>query len=326
MYICRVNMKKTLLMLAALSAALTLSAQQIRTNYRSEAITHISTDFEKAEGLETRVELVGFPDGSEMYLLYIDIRQKTAFTAPRDSKMSATLKGGKVVRADQIGKDSPTKKKLQDGKYLNRLKYAVEVADMEAMARGVTSLELATGWNPDDYLRYNFSSDTFASLLKRHLEAIAAARESTIDLTAEPGGYINQTGSIMTAAQPLVADGVTFPYNVSLNHLYYKETVAEDFDLSLQIGTEDSHPIRRNSPVTFTLEDGSAITLPQTLDEDNYVCLYPTMEQMRTLAFGNIVRIRFETEKGALEDTFEDNALSKTFNQQYQLLLSLSAR
>lgn len=319
-------MKKFPIFLAAFLLCTGLSAQEIRTNYRSAGMTHISTEFESVEDFQVRVELVGFPDGATAYLLYIDLRQKTSFTAPRDSKMSATLRSGKVVRCDQIGKDSPTKNRLEDGKYLNRLKYLVETQDMESMARGVTSLELATGWNPDDYLRYNFSSDAFSSLLRRHMEAIAGAADSTIDLTAEAGGYINQKESIMTAAEPLVADGAQYVYNIALSHLYYKNTAEEDIDFALQLGSETSWHIARDAAVTFTLEDGSEIRLLQTRDDDNFVYLYPSLQEIRTLAYGNIVKLRLETEKGALEDTFPDNSLSKTLNQQYQLLMSMSAR
>ena len=319
-------MKKFPIFLAAFLLCTGLSAQEIRTNYRSEGMTHISTEFEKVEDFEARVELVGFPDGSTAYLLYADFRQKTPFTAPRDSKMAATLKNGKVVRADQIGKDSPTKKRLEDGRYLNRLKYLVNTGDMEALSHGVTSLEFATGWSPDDYIRYNFSSDVFGSLLKRHLEAIAKAAESTIGLTAEAGGYINQTESIMTAAAPLVANGSRYVYNIALSHLYYKNTAQEDIDFALQLGSEDSWHIARDAAVVFTLEDGSEIKLIQTRDDDHFVYLYPTLQEIRSLAYGHIVKLRMETEKGALEDTFEDNSLSWTINQQYQLLMSMSAR
>ena len=54
MYICIVMMKKTLLSLTALAAALTLSAQEIRTNYRSEGLTHISTEAEPCQDFTVR--------------------------------------------------------------------------------------------------------------------------------------------------------------------------------------------------------------------------------------------------------------------------------
>ena len=246
-------MKKILLILAALGAALCLPAQEIRTNYRSDGMTHISTDFEKGEHFETRLELVGFPDGSTMYQLYIDIRQKAAFTAPKGVKMTATLPGGSVVRADQIGQDSATKSRLEDGLFLNRLRYALEPADLEKLTRGIATLEVVTGWNPDDYIQFNFKDDSFATLLKRHCEAIEKARASTIDLTAEAAGRIDQATSIMTAANPLVAVGRDLQYNIILNHLYYKTSATEDIDLAFQLGTETKYHIVPDAPVTFVL-------------------------------------------------------------------------
>ena len=163
-------MKKTLLSLVALAAAFTLSAQEIRTNYRSEGMTHISTEAEPCQDLSVRVERVGFPDGSTLYQLFIDLRQKTGFTAPKGVKMTATLPGGSVVRADQIGQESATKTRQEDGLYLNRLRYALEASDMEKLTRGVSDLELVTGWDPDNYLQYHFKDDAFAALLKRHCQ------------------------------------------------------------------------------------------------------------------------------------------------------------
>ena len=189
-------MKKTLLSLAVFAAALTLSAQEIRTNFRSAGITHISTEAEPCQDFTVRVERVGFSDGSTLYQLYIDLLQKTPFTAPKGVKMTATLPGGAVVRADQIGQESATKTRQEDGLYLNRLRYALEEPDLDKLTRGVTDLELVTGWNPDDYLQIHFKDDTLAALLKRHCEAIRKAAAGTVDLTAEAAGRVDLTGNI----------------------------------------------------------------------------------------------------------------------------------
>ena len=316
-------MKKTVLLAAALLAALTLSAQEIRTNFRSEGMTHISTDFEPCQDFTARVERVGFPDGSSLWQLFIDLRQKTAFTAPKGVKMTATLPGGSVVRADQIGRESATKTRQDDGLYLNRLRYAMEEADMDKLTRGVTALELITGWGPDDYLQYNFKDDTFAALLKRHCEAIRQAAAGTIDLTAEAAGRVDMTGSVMTAAKPIVIDGRDLKYNLILNHLYYKNSAKEDIDLAFQLGTEKQYHIEPDAPVTFVLADGSEITLPQTRDEVNFIYLYPTLSQLRALSYGCIESLRIQTEDGTLTDAILDDSFSKALNQQYQLLMSL---
>ena len=315
-------MKKTILFLAALAAALTLSAQEIRTNYRSEGMTHISTEAESCQDFTTRVERVGFPDGSSMYQVFIDLRQKTGFTAPKGVKMTATLPGGSVVRADQIGRESATKTRQEDGLYLNRLRYALEPADFEKLTRGVTDLELVTGWDPDNYLRYHFKDDAFAALLKRHGAAIEKAAETTIDLTAEAAGRVDLTGSVMTAATPLVADGQDLKYNLIL----YKNSAKEDIDLAFQLGTEKQYRIEPDAPVTFVLGDGAEITLPQTRDEVNFIYVYPSLSQLRALAYGSVKSLRIQTEDGTLTDAILDDSFSKALNQQYQLLMSLSAR
>ena len=319
-------MKKTILSLTVLAAALHLSAQEIRTNYRSEGMTHISTEAEPCQDFTVRVERVGFPDGSTLYQLFIDLRQKTGFTAPKGVKMTATLPGGSVVRADQIGQESATKTRQEDGLYLNRLRYAMEASELERLTRGVTDLELVTGWEPDNYLQFHFKDDAFAALLKRHWEAIAQAAETTIDLTAEAAGRVDLTGSVMTAATPLVADGEKFKYNIILNHLYYKNSAKEDIDLAFQLGSDEQYRIEPDAPVTFVLGDGTEITLPQTRDEVNFIYLYPSLSQLRALAYGSVKSLRIQTEDGTLTDAILDDSFSKALNQQYQLLMSLSAR
>ena len=318
-------MKKTILFLAALAAALTLSAQEIRTNYRSEGMTHISTEAEPCQDFTVRVERVGFPDGSSLYQLFIDLRQKTAFTAPKGVKMTATLPGGAVVRADQIGQESATKTRQDDGLYLNRLRYALEASDIDKLTRGVSDLELITGWGPDDYLRYHFKDDAFAALLKRHCAALGKAAETTIDLTAEAAGRVDLTGSVMTAATPLVADGQELKYNLILNHLYYKNSAKDDIDMAFQLGTDRQYRIEPDAPVTFVLADGGEITLPQTRDEVNFIYLYPTLSQLRSLAYGHVTSLRIQPEDGTLTDAILDDSFSKALNQQYQLLMSLPA-
>ena len=316
-------MKKTILSLTAIVAVLTLSAQEIRTNYRSEGMTHISTEAEPCQDFTARVEYVGLPDGSTLYQLFIDLRQKTGFTAPKGVKMTATLPGGSVVRADQIGQESATKTRQEDGLYLNRLRYALEASDLEKLTRGVTDLELVTGWDPDNYLQYHFKDDAFAALLKRHCAAIDQAAKTTIDLTAEAAGRVDLTGSVMTAAAPLVADGQALKYNIILNHLYYKNSAKEDIDMAFQLGTEKKYRIEPDAPVTFVLGDGTEVTLPQTRDEVNFIYLYPTLSQLRTLAYGSIKTLRVQTEDGTLTDAILDDSFSKALNQQYQLLMSL---
>ena len=307
-------------------------SQQLRTNYRSSGFTHISTDYEPIKladiPSELRVELVGLPDGSSMYLLYINLIQKEAVVTPKGVKMSATLPSGKFVRLDQIGQDSATKKRLESGFFVNRLKYAAEPADMEKLIRGVKSIDLVTGWNPDDYVQASFASDEFAKLLKSHCETILKAADSTIELTATIASRTDNTGSILTASNPVMARGNSLDYNIILSHLYYKNAGKEDLDLAVVLGTSAKHHIPYDSPVTFTLRDGSEIKLLQTRDDFNFFYVYPSMEEFYRMAYVGVSAISIECEDGILKDTIPASSedFTAAISQQLNLLLSVSPR
>ena len=325
-------MKKIFVALVAACLSLSLNAQVIRTNYCSNNITHISTEYESirigADDALCRVEAVRFPDESAIYLMYLNILQKTAFCAPKGVKMGVTLNGGKVLRLDQIGEDSPTKPRLENGLFLNRLKYAIDAADMEKMVHGIKSLDIITGWNPDDYIQADFPSDDLAQLLNRHCKSILDASENTIELEASLGSYTENQNSVLSMANPVVARGSSMAYNVILSHLYYKNTNEEDLDLAFVIGTNGKYRIPLDSPVRFTLADGSAIELSQAREDDNFVYLYPSIEELRRMVSAGIAAISITYDGGVLKDSFssEGNSFSAAISQQLQLLLSVSPR
>jgi hypothetical protein len=328
-------MKKLLVLAVAALAALSLQAQEIRTNYRSEGMTHISTDYELLEAgnvpVWTRVELVGFPDGSTLYVLYMNLEQKNATAVPKGVKMAVTLSNGKIVRLEQIGQDSATKRRLDNGLFWNRLKYAVEAEDMEKMVRGIKSVDIVTGWNPDDYIQANFADDALGSLLKRHCEAILKAADNTIDLQATLAGHTDNLNSIMNTANPVVGKGDRFLYNIILSLLYYKNTNTEDIDLAFMLGTQDSYHFEYDAAVRFTLKDGSVIELKQTRDDVNFIYVFPSLEDLRRMAEG-IESLSLVHENGVVVETFTqpleegEFSFADAVNQQLQLLLSLSER
>lgn len=327
-------MKKLLLAILGILVCLAASAQNIRTNYRAEGMTHIATDYEPLQlnniPALVRVELVGFPDGSSLYLLYINLVQKTVTAIPKGVKMAVTLQNGKLVRAEQIGQPSATPRRMDDGNFLNRLKYAVEPADMEKMVRGIKSLDIITGWNPDDFITVDFPKNALAELLARQCQAILKASESTIELQATMSGYTENVNSILSTSNPVVARGTNFDYNILLTHLYYKGTNEEDMDLAFVLGTHDTYHIPVDSPVRITLTDGSVIELLQARDDVNFVYLYPSMEEMYRMATLGISGLSIEYEGGILADTFspgeQKNGFSDAVNQELQLLLSASPR
>ena len=327
-------MKHVLLIALAISFGLTLSAQQVRTNYRSGKIVHISTEYETLsfgdDPAGISLEQATFPGGSTLYLLRINLEQKAPLIVPKGVKMAVTLTNGKLVRLEQIGQASATPRRQEDGTFLNRLKYAVEPADMEKMVKGIKSVDIITGWNPEDYINASWSDDALAALLKRHCEAILKASEKTIDLEASLSGYTENVNSIMSTANPVVGRGKNYDYNILLSHLYYKQTNGEDLDLAFVIGTQDQFHIPYDSPVRFTLGDGSKIELVQARDDINFVYVYPSMEDLYRMAELGISALSIDYDGGTLEDSFpaseQKNGFSDAVTQELYLLLSLSPR
>ena len=320
-----------MLLLLAMSAG--AGAQEIRSNYRTaDGMTHISTDYElvKAGSVPfwTRVELVGLPDGSAMYLLYMHFEQKTATNVPKGVKMAITMNNGKIVRAEQIGTDSATKRAYvtdKDRFYWNRTKFALDDKDMEKIVRsGIKSIDVVTGWNPDDYIQSSFPGNEFGKVLESHCKAIYEAAEKTVELTAEVATYTDNLNSTIVTAKPIVGSGKLFLYNIQLSYLYYKNTNGEDLDLAIQVGTEDKYHISYDAPVSFRLADGSVISLKQTRDEDNFIYCFPTMQDIHRMQDG-VKSISFTSDTGEVTDLLEPSFM-EAVNQQYQALISLSVK
>lgn len=328
------NMRKILLSLAAMLvlAGVTCEASNLRFNYKAGGITHISADYEliTPEGSDpfwTRIEFVGFPDGSSAYLLYLNFESKKATTVPKGVKMAATLSSGKILRFEQIGSDNATKNAFRRGKdlvYWNRTKYLVEGADMEKMSHGVKSVDVITGWDPDDFVTAVFRDDAFAKALASQMQVIKKAENGTVELKDDLARYSDNTGSITAISKPVVAKGVSSIYNVGLTYLFYKESYNEDFDLKIQIGSDKKYSIPVESKVVFTISDGSTVELRQTRDAVNYLYLYPTLDEIRKLKKG-VRTISFESEKGLFSDTFKDDSFAIAVNRLYQALMNVSA-
>lgn len=329
------NMKKRvaiIIPLFLLAIAQISFAKGIRYNYKTNGITHISADYDRVEisGTDpfyTRVEFVGFPDGSSAYLLYMNFEQKTATNVPKGVKMAVTLPGGKIIRLDQIGTDNATKQAFTRGKnrvYWNRTKYLVEKADMEKMVKGIKSIDVITGWDPDDYIQVSFASDELGKIIASQCKDILEASSSTAEVDGKIDRYSDNSSSLTVIAKPSVAKGKTNIYNIGMSYLYYKNTNAEDMDLTIQIGTESVNMIDIEAPVVFTFTDGTSLTLRQTRESENFLCLYPTMDDIRKLVSHNVKSISIQTKKGAVTDTFENNSFSSVANKIYQTLMGVS--
>lgn len=298
-------MKKGIVLAAALLLTLSAWAQPLRTSYRSGDITHISTEYQTLPApfpARLRLERAVFADGTALYVLYLKLEQETRLTPPRGVKLTAHFPGGQFVRLEQIGQDSPARPRLENGLYLNRFKYAVSEEDLQRLCKGVRSLEIVTGWGPEDVVTLSFPDDAFSALLYQQVSSFDGA--SCVVLDSALAGYADNPGNVMITSGARVAQGETFPYNVILSYLYYKNTDEEDIDLAFMLGSETAYTIPRDSLVRFTLRDGAVIELPQTREDVNFVYLYPTMEEVRLMATVGVASLSIATGEGVLEDRF----------------------
>ena len=322
-------MKKLAILALALLLGTAVQAQQVRANYRIEGMTHIATtpesvSFGNVPG-KCNIELVGFPDGSTLYLMYLTLEpsKKASTAAPKGVKMGINLSNGKLIRLEQIGQYPASSKYTQ-------LKYAVESEDMEKMVRGIKSVDIVTGWDPDDYVQGNFPNNEFGSLLKRHCENILKASENTTEFVATLAERQETVSSVMTTTNPLVGRGANYDYNILLSHLSYKNGDQDDVDLYFVIGTKEQFHIPYDSAVRFTLADGSVIGLLQARDDVNFVLVYPSMEDLARMIEVGISSLSIDYEGGTLTDTFparEDGefTFSDALRHELQLIFYVSS-
>lgn len=309
-------MKKIVTFLCAVLAGLALGASEIRSNYTLSGTTHISTEFEQVQQdllLSASLEEVSFSDGSRIYLLHL--KTGDSKPVPKGVKMAVNFTGGGFIRLEQIGKDIP-----------GRLKYAMEPADLERILGEVSSLDIITGWNPEDYLQVSFKGNSFSALLKSHLETIRNAHGSTVTLEASLAGYETTATSIITAAKPIIAKGQSYIYNVILSQIHYKNGNGEDFDLSFLVGTDSKIRIPYDATVRFTLRDGSVTDLASNREEVNFVYVYPEKDQLRRMSMVGVASIAVISEgETVLEDVFPEGKedFSHALRQELELLLSL---
>ena len=330
-------MRKTVLavILLALAAPLSLWAgSSLRYNYKSNGYIHTSASYELVKSSDsdqhpfwTRLERVEFPNGSTVWLLYMNFEEKSSRTIPKGVKMAVNLSSGKMIRTEQIGNDVSSKRSFTTSKgrfWWNRAKYAFEESDIKRMAAGIKSIDVVTGWEPDDYIQTNFSSDEFAKVISSQYRLVSSAQKPSSELPS--GGvdrYADNNNSITIIAKPRVARGTTYKYNVGMTYLYYKTSNREDFDVSFQLGTEKKYPIPLGSKVEFTLSDGSVLALSQTSDETNYVRCYPTLAEVQKL-LGGVKSVRVDTASGTLSDNILDDSFSAALRTLYQVLMSSS--
>ena len=328
-------MKRIILVAAALlTLSLTAASAQelLRSHFSFNGYNYISAELEKVpcdHPFYIRLERVGFPDNTYAYLMHINYEDKNSYEIPRGTKMAFTTPDGKIVRAEQVGQGGGEHRAFTnaDGKrvYWNSGQYMITEDELVKLLSGVKSIDVITGWDPDDYFQTGFKNDELAKALERQYKVIQEVEGPAVEVQQEDiVNYADNNNSLTVLTLAHVAQGDKMPYNVAVNYLYYKDTNKEDFDVNFMLGTEDQYLIPIDSKVTLTLEDGTVIALQQQRDDYNTVYLYPTPEQTKALRRG-VKALSVETEKGTLTDTFSNDEFSAVINRLYNTLMAVSA-
>ena len=315
-----------------LMAGLCASAQdQLRSNFKYNGYSYVSGELEKVpcdHPFYLRLEYVAFPDNTYAYLIHMNYEDKVAYEVPKGVKIAFTTPDGKLVRAEQVGGGTGEKRAFTnaDGKrvYWNNAQYMITEDELVKLFPGIKSIDVVTGWDPDDYFQAGFRNDEFAKALERQYNAIQAASGEAVEVQQEDiVRYADNNNSLTVLTRAHVAQGEKMPYNVSVNYLYYKDSNQEDFDVNFMLGTETQYLIPVGSQVYISLLDGSTMILQQERDAYNTVYLYPTPQQTKALCKG-VKSFTIETEDGIVSDSFPDNDFSRVVNQLYNTLMAVA--
>lgn len=323
-------MRRLTLFLAAtvllVSAALSASAQSaIRYSYLNNGFGYTSTEREYVDCSQPfwcRLERIVFPGGSLAYKIELDFVAPKSVNIPKNVKLSLQTTDGKIVRCDQIASERSGKRAFTaaDGSvfYWNRGQYLLDEADIEKMAAGVKIMEVAYNWNPDGFWQIEFRKNEFGSVLKRQLSALKLTPKPSAELGDRIADYGDRTSSLTIVSKPDQLESASF----FLRYIYYKKTNDEDFELIFQLATGRSDVVLFESPVVFTLTDGTKLELLQQQEANNLLILYPDAAQLRRLMKG-VRSVSWQTEDGATH-SMDLSALAAPLSLQYNALLMVA--
>jgi hypothetical protein len=74
---------------------------------------------------------------------------------------------------------------------------------MEKMVKGIKSVDIVTGWEPEDYVQASFANNELGAFFKRHCEAILKAAPGTVELKATLAERQDNLNSTMTTTSTM---------------------------------------------------------------------------------------------------------------------------
>jgi len=304
----------------------------IRHNYKNNQYTYTGTEriyINAGKGnlhpFYMKLDLIGFPDGSDVYMMELDFVETKSVVIPKGVKMTVSSSTGKIMSSKQMGTDSDKHSFNDNGTqvYWNKVQYVFSPEDIARMAAGVKHIDVATGWGIDDYISISFVKDEFGSAIKKQVAAIKTVKRATKEIGDNIAQYADRFGSTTIVSKPVKLEGKKYAFTIALNYLYYKDTNKEDYDLNFLIKGAREYDIPVDSPVTFELSDGSIMNLKQEQDDKDAVHCYPTIDQVKTLLRG-VRSLRVDTADGSIKEVFSENEFAKILDLQYNSLQVVS--
>lgn len=310
-------MKKILTLAAAAVLAIQgLSAQEmLRYNYRHNGYVYTgsekSTVADKTHPFTMRLEKVVFKDNTYAFRLATEFTKDRSIAIPKTAKFVVTFPDGKFISATQVSTPAS-----------NKGLYYFEEADVKKMIeQGVKTLEVVVSWDANGYYTIQCGDGAFVKALKSQYDAVSKAKIPTTELGDNISEIADRTRSRTTITKAETVKGGSASIRMSLNSIFYKNDLKEDFDLNMEIVDGQDKFIAIDSPVTFTLSDGTAITMKQEKDAYGVIYCYPTSSDVKRLSRETVKSIAV----GDLWSiTFDGRAFSRTLEKQYNSLMQVS--
>lgn len=310
-------MKKILTLAAAAVLAIQgLSAQEmLRYNYRHNGFVYTgsekSTIADKTHPFTMRLEKVVFKDNTYAYRITTEFTKDRNISIPKSAKFVVTFPDGKFISAPQSS--SPAS---------NKGVYYFEEANVKKMIDlGVKTIEIVVSWDVNGYYTIQCGDGAFVKALKSQYDAVSAAKVPTTELGDNIAEIADRTRSRTTITKAETVTGASGSLRMSLNSIYYKTDIKEDFDLNMEIVGGQDKFFAIDTPVTFTLSDGTSITMKQEKDAYGVIYCYPTATDVKRLSRGTVKSISV----GDLWSlTFDARAYSRTLDKQYNSLMQVS--
>ena len=322
-------MKKYLLAaLAALFlAGAAASAQDIlRYNYKKNGYVYTGTERIRVTGsggvspLQLKLSRVSFPDGAAVYILHVDVESSTAWKIPKNAPLTIRTTAGKTVIArhasDAANLIAPQGIRNANGTktWWNFGEYYLELADIQKIAVGVSSIDLQYRWSSDGVIKVTYKNDEFGKAIFRQFEAIEAAPAPKTEIGSQLASVTDQGGNRMVDTKTL---SVNAQLSMSMGYVYYASGNSESYELHLFLPGKQ---VPLDAAVDVVTSAGETIHLKQEKGhEAGQITCYPEADQLRRMARG-VSRLVVQTTAGSQTLTFADNGFAQTVDKLYNAL------